>query len=517
MKAIMLMFDSLNRAMLPPYGCDWVKAPNFTRLAGHSVRFDRCYAGSLPCMPARRELHTGRYNFLHRSWSPIEPYDDSVIEMLGDHGIYTHLITDHVHYWEDGGATYHTRYSSFEFFRGQEGDKWKGVVQEPDHCEHSAQKCLLGRPNAVNRQYMRREAEHSQTLMFDAALEFLDTNKAADHWFLQIEAFDPHEPFFTYERYRELYDMTEAEGMSDWPDYGKSHYTAEQADFMRNAYGALVSMCDANLGRLLDKMDAEGLWEDTLLIVNTDHGILLGEHGYWGKNSMPCYEEIAHIPLFVWDPRSKKRSEGRSALVQTIDLPVTLLDYFGIAPTADMQGKSLRTVLEHDTPVREGALFGIYGGHVGCTDGDHIYLRGAATEENQPLYQYTLMPVHMMGRFCTDELKTLQLAGPFTFTKGCRLLRTDCRPWGAEKGFAYGLGGYLYPDLVTESLLFNVKTEGGDQDDHDPSAQQTDSAAGLDPSAAEVTARMKALLLHLMEVSDAPIEQYVRLGLRQIG
>ena len=68
MKAVMLMFDSLNRGMLAPYGCDWTKTPNFARLAERTVRFDQCYAGSLPCMPARRELHTGRYNFLHRSW-----------------------------------------------------------------------------------------------------------------------------------------------------------------------------------------------------------------------------------------------------------------------------------------------------------------------------------------------------------------------------------------------------------------------------------------------------------------
>ena len=54
MKAVMLMFDSLNREMLEPYGCDWVKTPNFRRLAEHSVCFDQCYAGSLPCMPAEK-------------------------------------------------------------------------------------------------------------------------------------------------------------------------------------------------------------------------------------------------------------------------------------------------------------------------------------------------------------------------------------------------------------------------------------------------------------------------------
>ena len=60
MKAIMVIFDSLNRHFLPPYGCEWVIAPNFERLAERTVTFDDCYVASTPCMPARRELHTGR-------------------------------------------------------------------------------------------------------------------------------------------------------------------------------------------------------------------------------------------------------------------------------------------------------------------------------------------------------------------------------------------------------------------------------------------------------------------------
>ena len=82
MKAIMVMFDSLNRHLLQPYGCDWTKTPNFKRLSEHTVTFDQFYAGSLPCMPARRELHTGRYNFLHRAWGPLENYDDSMPAIL---------------------------------------------------------------------------------------------------------------------------------------------------------------------------------------------------------------------------------------------------------------------------------------------------------------------------------------------------------------------------------------------------------------------------------------------------
>ena len=59
MKAIMVMFDSLNREFLPNYGCNWTKMPNFERLGEKTTTFERFYGGSMPCMPARRELHTG--------------------------------------------------------------------------------------------------------------------------------------------------------------------------------------------------------------------------------------------------------------------------------------------------------------------------------------------------------------------------------------------------------------------------------------------------------------------------
>lgn len=66
MKCIMVMFDSLNRHMISPYGCDWTHTPNFARLAKKTVTFDKSYVCSMPCMPARRDLHTGRPSFIHR-------------------------------------------------------------------------------------------------------------------------------------------------------------------------------------------------------------------------------------------------------------------------------------------------------------------------------------------------------------------------------------------------------------------------------------------------------------------
>ena len=122
MKAVFLLFDSVNRLMLQPYGGQLLDTPNFKRLAERTVTFDNHYIGSMPCMPARRDMQTGHLSFLHRSWGPLEPFDNSFPEILKTAGCYSHLISDHYHYWEDGGATYHTRYNSFDFIRGQESD-----------------------------------------------------------------------------------------------------------------------------------------------------------------------------------------------------------------------------------------------------------------------------------------------------------------------------------------------------------------------------------------------------------
>ncbi|MFK7696478.1 sulfatase [Paenibacillus sp. HJGM_3] len=487
MKAIMIMFDTLNRRMLSPYGCDWTHTPNFRRLAERSVVFDRSYVGSMPCMPARRDLHTGRYNFLHRSWGPLEPFDDSLPERMAQHGVYSHLVTDHQHYWEDGGATYHTRYSSFDLIRGQEGDPWKGEVRDPVIPDSLGTNTgNMVRQDWINRSYIRDEGDFPQARTFRSGLEFIRANHAEDSWFLQLETFDPHEPFHAPQRFRELYTHTYEGKHFDWPSYRSVTETVEEIAHIRYEYAALLSMCDYYLGQVLDLMDELGLWSDTMLIVNTDHGFLLGEHDMWAKCHMPFYDEVSHTPLFIWDPRSGKRGERRSSLVQMIDMAPTLLEYFGIDPTPDMQGKSLRATIERDEPVREAALFGIHGGHVNCTDGRYVYMRAPVSAHNKPLYNYTLMPTHMRKRFSLDELRTLELAEPFAFTKGIRPMKIEVR--SANQLHRFG------------DLLFEMEADPGQQ--HSLS----------DP---ELVERMQAKLIELMEATDAPEEQYERIGLNR--
>jgi hypothetical protein len=236
-------------------------------------------------------------------------------------------------------------------------------------------------------------------------------------------------------------------------------------------------------------MDEKDMWKDTMLIITTDHGFLLGEKGWWAKAVQPIYNEIAQIPLFIWDPRSSKKNERRTALVQTTDIVPTILEFFGIARTKDMQGRVLKDTINSDAKVREYLLFGTHGAHVNITDGRFVYMRGPANLLNQPLYEYTLMPTHMRGFFSINELKTIALADPFSFTKQLKLVRTNSRT------------RYINP-YIFGSLLFDL------QDDPHQDHPIIDS---------EIEKRMIKALIEEMKKNDSPIEQFERLGIPYEG
>lgn len=502
MKAVFILFDSLNRHMLAPYGGSRVATPNFTRLAERAATFERHYVGSLPCMPARRDMHTGRLSFLHRSWGPLEPFDNSFPELLHRAGIYSHLVTDHFHYFEDGGATYHTRYDTYEFVRGQEGDPWKAMVQPPwerlREMYHERQFSQSTRDkyrrNIVNREFIQEERDFPAVRCFDAGFDFLDRNRDADSWLLQVETFDPHEPFTAPKRFREKFKTGWNGPIRDWPRYGRVDEIPEECEELRANYYAVVSLCDFLIGRIVDYFDEHSLWRDTALIVTTDHGFLLGEHDFWAKNRMNMYEEIVHIPLFIYDPRRPAaRSARRSALTQTIDLAPTLLDLFGMPPADEMEGHSLHPVLNEDRALRCGALFGYFGGAVNATDGRYTYHRFPSDLRAQEIYQYTLMPTHIWQPFTPEELEGARLAQPFAFTKRVPVLKVPVIE-RSPMFDNYGPGALL----ESETRLYDLVNDPGQES---PLAD------------AEIERAMALLMCDLMHANSAPPEAFARLGL----
>lgn len=498
MKTVFVLFDSLNRHMLSPYGGTRIPTPNFDRLAAQARVYDRHYVGSMPCMPARRDMLTGHLSFLHRSWGPLEPFDNAFPEILKSRDVHSHLVTDHYHYFEDGGATYHTRYSTFEFVRGQESDPWKAMVQPPwDRLRekyHAHQLQFMDdapkhRAHMINREFIREEKDFPSVQVFAHGLDFLDRNRDADNWLLQIETFDPHEPFYAPERFRQPFDTGWTGGIRDWPRYGRVEELPEESAELRANYYAVVSLCDDLLGRLLDEFHAHDMWRDTALVVTADHGFLLGEHDFWAKNRMNMYEEIVHIPLFVHDPRDP--GPGRvDRLTQSTDIAPTMLDFWDIQPPPEVQGRSV--LRDND---REAMIFGYFGGAVNVTDGQTSYHRFPDSIPDQEIYQYTLMPTHITERFTPEELRAATLAPPFDWTKDVPVLKVpviDRSPMYMN----YGPGCLLESDTRLYDLI------------RDPAQENP-----LNDPARE--ARMIARMTRLMQDSDAPPEAYQRLGLGQ--
>jgi arylsulfatase A-like enzyme len=502
MKVVFLLFDSVNRLMLEPYGGKVLPTPNFSRLAERCVTFDKHYIGSMPCMPARRDMQTGRHTFLHRSWGPLEPFDNSFPELIKAAGAYSHLISDHYHYWEDGGATYHTRYNSFEFIRGQESDPWKVLLDSPIDRIRAKYHPSQNDPNAkqnpfhymINREFMKEEKDFPSVQCFKAGLEFLDLNRKADNWFLQIETFDPHEPFYAPERFKAKFPTAYSGPILDWPRYERVTEPQDEIDELRANYFALLSLCDDLLGRFLDYFDANNMWDDTALILTTDHGFLLGEHDWWAKNRMPMYEEISHIPLFVHHPDHKgKAGERRQSLTQTIDLMPTICEMLGACLPEEVQGKSLMRLMERDEPQRDAAMFGYWGGGINVVDGRYTYFCYPKDMQNQELYQYTLMPTHMTKMFTVEELRSASLVPPFDFTKGVPLLRVAHRSKADQRTHSYH-----FPEKMedTNTVLYDLETDPGQTTPID------------DP---DVKHRLKQALYRLMTENNAPPEAVKRM------
>jgi arylsulfatase A-like enzyme len=504
MKAVFVLFDSLNRRALSCYDPAAAATPNFDRLARRSVVFDRHYVGSMPCMPARRDIQTGRLNFLHRGWGPLEPFDHSVAEILRDAGVYTHLITDHYHYFEDGGGGFHGRFSSWEFVRGQEKDKWQPALSPPTdrfrarfhELQHDFSSDINSKlPYYVNREYLEATGDFPLAQCFASAGEFLARHHAADRWLLHLECFDPHEPFFAPERF--MKDAPEALGgrIFDWPSYGRCDLDRKLVETLRANYYALVAACDHYLGTLLDAFDAYDLWRDTYLILSTDHGLLLGEKEFLGKNRPPFYNEVAHIPLLIAPPSAKSVPPRRSTtLTQTTDLGPTLLDVFGVSPAAEMTGATLLPVLAEDDPARaeRGCVFGQFGAAINYTDGRYVYFLYPREPFDEGLFQYTLMPMHMRTFFEAKEFEGAQAVESLGFTRGYPVWRVpvhrDARANMVRR----------YPLLDARTVLFDLAT---DPEQRSPIVLP------------DVEAQIRRSIVRLLHEHEAPAEVFVRYGL----
>jgi arylsulfatase A-like enzyme len=392
---VVVLLDSLNRHMLEAYEGDEFATPNIAGFAEESLRFTRHHVGSLPCIPARHDILVGALDFPWRPWGSIEIWEDAITRALRARGVTTMLVSDHPHLFEVGGENYHSDFNAWRYERGHESDPWQ-TTPDPTWVGTPTlpvQRAVIPHPYDDSRTYFRAEEDFPGPRTMSTAASWIRSSAPAhDRFLLLVDEFDPHEPFDTPLPYAGMYDQAWTGPLAIWPPYLTDAIASGQLDprtarHIRANYGAKLTMIDHWFGHLLAAVDEAGLTESTGIVLCTDHGHYLGEHDIFGKPAAPIYSELGRIPLLIRWPGQPARDV--EALTTSVDLHATILDLFDADVEHRVHGRSLVPLVEGTaTSVRELALFGYWGRHVGITDGRFRYLRGCG-ETNFPLSMWS--------------------------------------------------------------------------------------------------------------------------------
>jgi len=490
MNVITILVDSMNRHFLGTYGCASGVTPNMDRFARRAAVFDGHFIGAAPCMPARRELMTGRQEFFWRGWGHLEPFDRPIAREARIAGATTAIVTDHYHYWENGAHGYLEHFQAARCLRGHELDNWNSDPIDgelPDWADSIAKR---GRPG-YSRQYYNNVKDFTQPEDFFApktfaqACDWLDTNHTHEKFFLWVECFDAHEPFHVPEPYKSMFTDQTGEGMTCWPPYQDGYHghndafwnstTPEEVAYIRSQYMGKLAMVDAFMGKLFDKLDEHNLWDNTAVIVTTDHGHELGERQRYGKQP-PLYDTAAHIPLMIWHPKhpGPRRVD---ALTTAIDIYPTILEMLDAPEIKSPHGRSLLPLLTgQTTDHRDAVMYGWFGCGAMLTTNDYSWF--TSWDNSVPLYWYSAMYSHH---------------GPCPGIVGGQFMPgVDGPVWKIPVQ-----GEPPYPEL-----LFDRR--------NDP-----DQQVNLVHEKPEVVNMMREKLANLMREQGVPEEQYARLKLQR--
>jgi len=348
LNVIQIVSDTFRRDFLGCYGNNWIHTEHIDELAKDSLVFDKAYIASFPTIPHRHDLFTGRYTFTYSVWAPL-PRDEIILShLLRQAGYTTMLIADTYHMIKDG-FYYDRGFDGWWWIRGQEFDRYMThPTKEP-----------LERKKILTDQYLRNvsmrrfESDYFVAQTMTAAEKWLELNyDQHKNFFLHIDTFDPHEPWDPPRWYAEMYDPKWKGSIVPGVAYGPnrpvaaSELTEDELNHLRALYAGEVTLVDRWVGKLLQKIEDLGLYEDTAVIFTSDHGTYLGEHNWIGKTPI-LYEEVAHIPLIIRMPDSKGKIQKRfQDLVQPPDLMPTILELAGVQAPNTIQGKSLLPLIQ---------------------------------------------------------------------------------------------------------------------------------------------------------------------------
>jgi len=353
---IFIMSDDHAAHALSCYGSRINKTPNLDRLAREGMRFTNCFCTNSICAPSRAVILTGKYSHLNGVIDNAKPFDGRQVtfpKLLQQAGYETamigkwHLKSDPTgfDYWNilPGQGAYH---DPVMIAMGKK-TKHTGYVTDiiTDHCldwlkaRKSDKPSLLMYHHKAPHRRWSPDAKHAK--MYEG-VDIPEPETFNDDYATRSDA--AREQRMTVEHHLTPQDLKAPppEGLE-----GQALKKWKYQRYIKDYLGCVASV-DDNVGRLLDYLDESGLAENTIVVYTSDQGFFLGDHGWYDKRFM--YEESLRMPLLVRYPRQIKPGSVSDAMVLNLDFAPTFLDFAGAGSPGDMQGRSLRLVLQGRVP-----------------------------------------------------------------------------------------------------------------------------------------------------------------------
>ncbi len=329
---------------------DVIQTPNLDAFARDGVVFENAFGEGQPTIEFRRALVTGRRTFPWRydfdtrglwpngrGWHKIAPEHDTLAEILLHNGYATGFFSDTYHMFKPT-QNFTRGFRSWEFVRGQESDNYlSGRLDAvdltpylpPDASPSPVDHDILYQ-YLLNMRDRKTEDDWTSAQAFNRAIRFLEDNRDCQPFFLWVDSFDPHEPWDPPPGYADLYDPDWSEPWD--PIHGVWRQLDERGRTRAKAlYYGECTFVDKLCGRLLGVLDELGLADETLVIITSDHGTELWDHGAVQKGTNNCrHRHNSEILWLMRFPGKAHAGKRVTAFVQNHDLVPTALAAMGI-------------------------------------------------------------------------------------------------------------------------------------------------------------------------------------------